>query len=217
MRGIIKFLFSPVCQGGRLPATLMFFAILFHGGAAHGGTVYLVTNANDSGAGSLRQAILNANTNPGPDTINFQITGTAPFTINLLSALPAVTDPVTIDATTQPEWFASGTPAVELNGASAGSSSVGLQLNSAFNTVKGLAINRFLSYGIVLGGASNVIQANFIGTDTTGTVALGNGNYGIYVKSSGNQIGGSEITNGNVISGGNDTGVYIFNTSSNVV
>src|ERR1035438_9089306 len=149
MRGIIKFLFCPVCQGGWLPATLMVFAFLFHVGAARGGTfTFTVTNTNDSGIGSLRWAMTNANANPGTDTINFQISGTAPFTINLLSALPAVTVPVTIDATTQTNY--SGAPVVELNGASAGSSAVGLQLNSAGNTVKGLAINRFPSYGIVL-------------------------------------------------------------------
>jgi titin len=176
-----------------------------------------VTNTNDSNVGSLRWAITNANANPGPDTINFNISGTAPFTINLLSALPPVTDPVTIDATTQPGWLNSETPVVELDGASAGSSSVGLQLNSAFNTVKGLAINRFPSYGIVLSGASNVIRGNFIGTDTTGTVALGNGGYGVFVQSSGNQIGSSKPLDANVISGGNDTGIYIFNTSSNMV
>jgi titin len=219
MRGIIKFLFCPVCQGGRLPATLMVVAFLFHVGAAHGDTFFTVTNKADSGAGSLRQAILDANANPGPDTINFQISGTAPFTINLLSALPAVTDPVTIDATTQTNY--SGTPVVELNGASAGSSSVGLQLNSASNRVVGLAINRFAEEGIVLSGVANVIQGNFIGTDTTGTIARGNGSFGIYpgilVESSGNQIGGSKIINGNVISGNNDNGIYIYNTSSNVV
>src|ERR1017187_10040262 len=216
MRGIIKFLFCPVCQGGWLPATLMVFAFLFHVGAAHGDT-FTVTNMADSGLGSLRWAITNANANPGPDTINFHIIGTAPFTINLLSTLPAVTNPVTIDATTQPEWANSGTPVVELNGASAGSSSVGLQLNSAFNTVVGLAINRFPSYGIVLSGASNVIHGNFIGTDTTGTLARGNGSFGIWVESSGNLIGGRKAINGNVISGGNDTGIFIYNTSSNVV
>jgi titin len=216
MRGVIKFPFCPVCQGGRLPATLMVVAFLFHVGAVRGGT-FTVTNTADSGAGSLRWAITNANANPGPDTINFQIIGAAPFTINLLSALPAVTDPVTIDATTQPEWLTSGTPVVELNGAAAGSSSVGLQLNSASNSVLGLAINRFSAQGIVLSGGANFIQGNFIGTDTTGTLARGNGSFGIWVESSGNLIGGRKSINGNVISGGNDTGIYIFNTSSNVV
>ena len=36
-------------------------------------SAYVVTNANDDGAGSLRQAIADANLNPGFDTINFQI------------------------------------------------------------------------------------------------------------------------------------------------
>ena len=194
----------------------MVVAFLFHVGAIRGGT-FTVTNTADSGAGSLRWAITNANANPGPDTINFQIIGAAPFTINLLSALPPVTDPVTIDATTQPEWLTSGTPVVELNGAAAGSSSVGLQLNSASNSMMGLAINRFSAQGIVLSGAANVIQGNFIGTDTTGTLARGNGSFGIWVQSSGNLIGGRKAINGNVISGGNDTGIFIYNTSSNVV
>jgi parallel beta-helix repeat protein len=217
MRGLIKFLFCPVCQGGWLPATLAVFVCMFHAAAVHGNTVYFVTTASDDGVGSLRQAILNANTNPGPDTINFQIGGTAPFTINLSNALPAVTDPVTIDASTQPEWANSGMPVVELNGTSAGLSSVGLQLNSASNRVVGLAINRFDAQGIVLSGAANIIQGNFIGTDMTGAIARGNGSFGIWVASSGNQIGGSKLINGNVISGNNETGIYIYNASSNIL
>ena len=216
MRGVIQFPFCPVCQGGRLPATLMAVAFLFHVGGVRGGT-FTVTNTADSGTGSLRWAITNANANPGPDTINFNISGAAPFTINLLSALPPVTDPVTIDATSQPQWATAGTPVVELNGAAAGSSSVGLQLNSVSNIVLGLDINRFSAQGIVLSGGANVIQGNFIGTDTTGTLARGNGGFGIWVESSGNLIGGKKAINGNVISGGNDTGIYIYNTSSNVV
>jgi len=86
-----------------------------------------------------------------------------------------------------------------------------------FNTVLGLAINRFPAQGIVLSGVSNVIQGNFIGTDTTGTLARDNGSFGIWVKSLGNQIGGTTAAARNVISGGNNTGIYIYNTSSNVV
>jgi titin len=216
MRGVIKFPFCPVCQGGRLPATLMVFAFLFHVGAVRGGT-FTVTNTADSGAGSLRWAITNANANPGPNTINFNISGTPPYTINLLSALPAVTVQLTIDGTSQTNWANAGTPLVELNGAAAGSSSVGLQLNSASNRVAGLAINRFAAEGIVLSGMANVVQGNFIGTDTTGTIARGNGSIGILVGSSGNQIGSSKPVYANVISGNNDTGIYIINASSNVV
>ena len=57
---------------------------------------FVVTNLNDSGPGSLRQAILSANANsPAADTINFQagLTGT----ITLTSGELAITDSVTIN------------------------------------------------------------------------------------------------------------------------
>ena len=55
---------------------------------------FIVTTLNDSGAGSLRQAITDANANPGADTIMFAngLTGT----IALTSALPNLTDDVTL-------------------------------------------------------------------------------------------------------------------------
>ena len=63
-----------------------------------GAPTLVVTNTNDSGAGSLRQAILNANASTGTvDTIAFNISGSGPHTIVPLSALPTITDPVTID------------------------------------------------------------------------------------------------------------------------
>src|SRR5688572_10026955 len=82
---------------------------------------FTVTNINDSGAGSLRQAITDANNAGTSDTIEFSISpGTAPFTISTLSALPSITSPVTIDATTQPGFSAiTPRPVVELNGTSA--------------------------------------------------------------------------------------------------
>src|SRR5437870_7946756 len=73
---------------------------------------FTVTNTNDSGAGSLRQAIIDSNANSGADTIDFNIAGTP--TIQPQSQLPANTDPVTIDGTTQPGF--SGSPIVELDG-----------------------------------------------------------------------------------------------------
>src|SRR5258708_1773835 len=70
---------------------------------------FTVTNTSDSGPGSLRQAILDANANAGADTIVFGIPGTDPncntttgvCTIAPLTPLPAITDPVTIDGYTQ--------------------------------------------------------------------------------------------------------------------
>jgi len=179
------------------------------------GAVYTVTTTADSGAGSFRQAILDADTDPGPNSIVFQISGTPPFTITPLTVLPALGNPTTIDGTTQ-NGFTSA-PVIELNGASAGATAAGLQLLSGFSTVRGLAINRFSLQGIVLSGPANVIQGNYLGTDVTGALARGNGSFGIWVESSGNLIGGTNSGNGNVISGGNDTGIYISNTSSNTV
>jgi len=53
---------------------------------------FTVNNTNDSGAGSLRQAILDANATSGADVISITAVGT----LNLLSALPPITDTLTI-------------------------------------------------------------------------------------------------------------------------
>ncbi|MBX7103172.1 MAG: right-handed parallel beta-helix repeat-containing protein [Gemmataceae bacterium] len=59
---------------------------------------FLVTNTGDSGAGSLRQAVLDANAAPGPDTITFDATfyGVAK-TIALTTGELAISDQVTIE------------------------------------------------------------------------------------------------------------------------
>ena len=63
-------------------------------------STFTVTNTNDSGAGSLRQAILDANASPGLDTIQFNIAGSGVHTIVPLSTM-AITDAVVIDGFTQ--------------------------------------------------------------------------------------------------------------------
>ena len=50
----------------------------------------------------------------GTDTIVFNIPGSGVKVISLLTALPEITDPVVIDATTQPGY--AGTPLIELDG-----------------------------------------------------------------------------------------------------
>ena len=52
--------------------------------AAASAATYTVINTNDSGAGSLRDAVAQANLNPGPDTINFAVTGTVTLTSGLI-------------------------------------------------------------------------------------------------------------------------------------
>jgi uncharacterized repeat protein (TIGR01451 family) len=55
-----------------------------------------VLNTNDSGAGSLRQAITNANATAGADTISFDIADAGPHVIQLASVLPAISESVNI-------------------------------------------------------------------------------------------------------------------------
>ncbi len=177
-----------------------------------------VTNTNDSGAGSFRQAILDSNTTGGVDTISFAIPGAGVHTISLLSQLPDLTDAVIIDGTTQ---GVSATPLIELDGTSAGAGVNGLVITGGGSTVKGLAINRFTASGIriqALGG--NTIQGNFIGTNAAGNADLGNGLHGVYnVNTPGNLIGGTTAAARNVISGNDQHGVVIQGgiSSSNVV
>ena len=181
-----------------------------------------VINVNDSGAGSLRQAILDANANSGLDTIVFQIPGAGVHTIAVLAALPTISDPVVIDGTSQPGY--AGTPVIELNGGSLVNVD-GFRLPAGNSTIRGLAINRFGGAGIHVQapGGTNFIQGNFIGTDTTGTLNRGNGESstqpgGVWIDgSSGNWIGGTDSANRNLISGNGGAGVYLQNCSGNTV
>jgi len=172
---------------------------------------YNVINMSDSGTGSLRQAILDANAHINvitPDTISFAIPGAGVHTITPASALPAITDPLTIDGYTQPgasaNTLAVGDNAVlliELNGMSAASS--GLTITGGGSTIRGLVINRFAGSngGIFLDSGNNVIAGNFIGVDPTGSSELGN-NGGVFVATGAdNLIGGTTPGARNVISG----------------
>jgi hypothetical protein len=146
---------------------------------------------------TLRAAIQQANYTPNsaddPDLINFDIGGTDSVkTIDVgstgLRSLPTITRAVTINGYSQPgaqeNTSAVGDNAVlkvELNGTSA---STGIQIGSALTgptsnvTVKGLVINRFSSYGILIQTNcdieyaspvfDNKVEGNFIGTDASG-------------------------------------------------
>src|SRR5882672_2237660 len=65
--------------------------------AGAGAATFTVTSTRDAGTGTLRDALTRANTNGGPDVIQFAIGGSGVHTIQVSSPLPAVTDPVVID------------------------------------------------------------------------------------------------------------------------
>ncbi|MGL5058433.1 MAG: DUF4347 domain-containing protein, partial [Microcoleus sp.] len=172
--------------------------------------IYRVTNTLDSGEGSLRSAIQQANFNFGLDTINFNIPGTGPHTITLgTQALPTIISPVIIDGKSQPGY--AGKPIIELNGSLVQTSGsinfspnnpsgielsrgyLGNQEDSSGSTIQGLVINGFgkapflpFGYGIFVESNNNTIQDNYIGTDISGTAAVGNTRSGIWIGDLGN-------------------------------
>ena len=201
-----------------------------------------VVNTNDSGPGSLRQALTNADTLGGDtslavagrsaavehvvfmisngssaaglrNTLNYFSAGIA--TIAPTTALPTLSNPLVIDAQLQPGWVAA--PIVELNGAAAGAAVTGLTLNGAGSTVRGLVVNRFLGNGISTASATGlVIEGNYIGTNSAGSAASANALNGILIAGGSATIGGLTSSTRNVISGNTQNGVSISGGSATV-
>ena len=178
------------------------------------GVTFTVTTTSDSGAGSLRQAILDANAALGTDTIAFAIPGAGVHVIAPATALPAVTDSVTIDGYTQPGASPNTDPLItnavlliELQG----NGTDGLTV--AFDgTIRGLAMHGFQN-AIALTAGDQDIAGNFLGTDAAGAQTSGNA-VGISITGGGvDRIGGNLPSDRNLISG-NGTGVLLTSTTS---
>jgi hypothetical protein len=166
---------------------------------------------------TLRAAIQQSNaTATVDDTINFGIGADGGVkTISPASALPRVTDKVTIDGYTQPgasRRTSTGGAAlkIELSGAGAGfASGLTLDTGAGGTTIRGLVINRFGATGVVVLADNTVVEGNYIGTNVSGDADFGNGITGVSIGSSGNLVGGTSIGAKNVVSGNNDNGVVI--------
>jgi hypothetical protein len=175
--------------------------------SAVSGTVDLtVTTTADSGAGSLRDAITQANASPGFNRIRFNIPGSGcPKIITVTSALPAITDTVHIDGGTQP-GFVPNTADIAYNGTMC-ILVRGPDSTSAFRvsstapadtrlTVDSLAFGGFFQAVQLFGGASHRIFGNHFGTDLAGNNAMAGG---VSVASAASvQIGGSDPGERNV-------------------
>lgn len=189
---------------------------------------YTVTTSADSGDGSLRAAIEAANASPGLDTIMFALDPAMGLTIVPATDLPAVTDAVVIDGTTQPgvtlkalyteaTWFGTG-----------------LTLACAGSTIQGLTLTRFET-GIYIDNVPNniihgvVLPENKTNIHITGEEAAGNivaactigrislTNYGVFLENAGaNIIGGPDAADGNVIGGGYG-GIWIIGGGDNLI
>jgi len=166
---------------------------------------YTVTNTNDSGAGSLRQAITDANaTTTVDDTIAFNISGTGVHTITLASGLPTITDTVIIDATTDDSFAANGNaPAIVLNGNGLNVNGLRLSATADSSTIRGLVIRNFGDTAIRIdaGSDGNTIAGNYLGAvDATGNQGASvNASYTLFVAGANNVIGGSTAADRNVL------------------
>ncbi len=184
--------------------------------------IFVVTNTNDAGSGSLRNAMFLASqsNSPGTDTIKFKIPGTGPFVISPLSVLPTLNHPTIIDGYTQPgasyNTLSQGDNAViliQLDGLSVPGSD-GVTLASGGSTVRGLAIGGFANGITLTGGGGDTITGDFIGTDRTGMLFLANST-GLDIVNAGNNIvGGTTPRTRNVISGNNNGGINIDDGSA---
>ena len=179
--------------------------------------VFSVTTTADSGPGSLRQAILDSDaTSGGTNTISFSIPGEGIQTISPISPLPAITNPVILDGFSQPGY--TGTPLIDLNGSQEGVSG-GLEITGSGSTIRGLDITEFYQgAGILItgvGATQNTLEANVIGTDPTGALALPN-EYGVQISAgaSNNEIGGETAALGNLIAFNVGPGIDVLDDGS---
>ena len=175
-------------------------------------STYVVNSTADSGPGTLRRAISDSNGDPAQaNVISFDLGTSGVQTIDLLSALPAITQSVTIDGTTEPGF--SGAPLVELNGAGAGSTTAGLVAQANDTTVEGLIISLFGGNGIDVSGSNDAILADDIGS-VGNPAALGNGGEGLAITGANNFIGTTAAVNDNFIAGNGGDGVLIAGASA---
>lgn len=166
--------------------------------------------ATAGGDCTLRAAIEQSNELGGRDTIEFDISGTGPHTIQPASTLPSVTDPLYIKGDSEPDY--NDSPVVVLDGQNAGTAVDGLTYDNVTgdnSLVQGLSIVNFDRDGIVLDGTdSALIYNNYIGVNADASEA-GNGGNGITLANgaSSNTIGLGSGTS-NVISGNSRRGIF---------
>jgi parallel beta-helix repeat protein len=188
-----------------------------------------VTNTNDSGTGSLRQAITSANANGGFNIIEFAIgSGCGPHVITLQSHLPNVTTSMLINGYTQPgsseNTLDVGDDAVfcivldgDTNHIGNGFTVPSSAANGTALTLEGLAFSGFTNAAINLqGGNGHVIEGVRIGGSTSGGalapvhdgIDLGLGVHGVTIGGSDNDkrnIIGNAIFEGIALAGGSAT------------
>jgi len=180
---------------------------------------------------SLREAIIWANDNAGPDTLAFNIpisdprynAGRGVWTLKFNSELPGLNDNETIidgtignnlsPLTGLPSIGNCPRPMIELDGQGIGR---GLFVPGDRNIIKGLAIYNFNGPGIRIEGRGNQVLCCYIGTNSFQEANLGNqAGVAVRVNATNNKIGLSDY--GNLISGNSNNGILLYGNVSNTL
>ncbi len=193
-----------------------------------GGTTSISDLNADPGADgviSLREAITAANNTLGADTVNFNIpvdtdpgcdVGSGVCTIQPGGfGLPTITQPITIDGTSQPTFAT--TPVIEIDGSLALTDATGIAINVGNSTIRGLVIHSFLTNSdiVMWGVGNNFVEGNFLGVDPSGTSNRTTTNSVHVYAISNNTIGGTTTAARNVISGNTNPAVALNAGASN--
>lgn len=140
-------------------------------------STFTVANLNPAGAGSLRRAILESNARPGPDSIDFQVSGT--IRVGRIS-LPAITDTVTIDGSSAPSF--AGTPVATVD--FQGSRGLRFERGADGSILRSLSLVRAGDAGVTLRASRVTVEGNYIGLLADGNTVAGNRGDGIRIEAS---------------------------------
>ena len=203
----------------RLPPKLHIFrralacTVLAHA-CAHAATFDVTTTA-DAGKGSLRQAILDANSSFGGDTITFSIPGSGEQVIKLATELPQILGPVTIDGYTQPgaarntrdpgfdasvNIVVDGSAVAPVGGIFTETYGLTFRKGAEGSTLSGVKVSGF-THGVVL--------ANVDSVTVEGSKLLGNRTAQVVVSGNDNAIGVAGASGRNLIAGRESVGILV--------
>lgn len=157
-----------------------------------------------NGVCTLKGAIEEANAYSGNDAISFSIAPAGVHTINALSDFPSITEPLTIDGSTQP---GGGDRGIVVTGPNTFDL---FHITAGQSVIRGLVANGGTSTTLVLieGSGGNTIEGNYLGTDANGTTVVGASN-GVKIKES-----PSNIVQGNLITTHGFADVEIFGATA---
>jgi CSLREA domain-containing protein len=196
--------------------------------AAVTGATFVVTSASDradanagdgicadsQGRCTLRAAVTEANWAKGANTINFNLSGSAPVTIQMSTSLSELllqdrTGGTLIDGYSQPGSHANNStygsnaiPGVYLVGTGNSPAQNGIRVTSAFNTIRGIVFNNH-ERAIALDGADahdNLIAGNWLNYNRDGSPSSFKGHFNVWIANGAthNRLGSPALADRNV-------------------